>query len=82
MYCLYKIRIQPTLDISNTDVAKYPLISLSILLYQLIQFGQFEILSCLTFTFQLMMSQTTDISKEIFWDQKIYFDISVVWDDL
>ena len=29
-----------------------------------------------------MLFQTTDISKYIFWDQKIYFEISVVWAEL
>ena len=35
------------------------------------------------FTFQLLLPQTTfctDISKSIFWNQKIYFEISVVLD--
>ena len=31
------------------------------------------------FTFQLLLSQTTDISKKIFLDQKIFFEISEVW---
>ena len=34
------------------------------------------------FTFQLLLTQTNDTSKEIFWDQKIYFEISVVWSEL
>ena len=29
-------------------------------------------------TFQQLLSHTTDISKLIFWDQKVYFEISVV----
>ena len=35
-----------------------------------------------SFTIQLFQSQTTDISKWIFWDQKIHFEISAVWDKL
>ena len=34
------------------------------------------------FTFHLLSFQTTDISKEIFWYQKIYFEVSVVWDEV
>ena len=34
------------------------------------------------FTFQLFLSQTNNISKKIFCDKKIYFEISVVWDTL
>ena len=29
-------------------------------------------------TFQPLLSHTTDISKLIFWDKKVYFEISVV----
>ena len=34
------------------------------------------------FTFKFLLSQTADISKLIFWDKKIHFEISVVWNEL
>ena len=34
------------------------------------------------FYIQHPSSQTTDISKELFWDQKVYFSISVICDEL
>ena len=64
--------IRSILDISNNGISKYPLISKNIdLTYFLFLFIS-----------QLLLSQTTDMSKQIFCDQKIYFEISIVWDEL
>lgn len=34
------------------------------------------------FQFERLLFQPTDISKYIFWNQKSYFEVSVVWDDI
>ena len=60
-------KVTSTLDISNTDISMY-------LLYHRIQFEHIQHFNTLP--------QTADISKWIFWDQKFYFEISVVWDEL
>ena len=44
-------------------------------------FGLFEC-KRVKFACQLLLSRTICISKLIFWDQKIYFEISVVWNEL
>ena len=64
----YEHNIQSALLISNTGISKYSLLSKNTV------YTTFLFL----YTFQLLLSKTTDISKEIFWFQKIYFEISVV----
>ena len=59
-----------SLDMSNTDISQYLLISKNVVLTNFLV------------TFLPLVSQTTDISMEIFWDQKIYLEISVVWGKL
>ena len=52
--------------------------AIEVLLYSLISKNTVRaLISCfsLHFTFQLLLSQTTDTWKYIFWDKKIYFEI-------
>ena len=65
-------RLQFAAISSNTDIPKYPLISKNIVWTHFL----------FALTFHLLLSQTTGISKLIFWYQKIYFEISAVWYEL
>lgn len=56
-----------SLDILNVDISNYTHISS----YILVTFPFF-------ISFQFLLSQTIGISMSIFWDQKIYYEISVV----
>ena len=51
------------------------------LIYQSISYVKNRVLthSLILITFQLLLFQTTNISKSIFWDQKICFEILVIW---
>ena len=66
------LHIQSTLYISNNDISKYLLISKNTV----------ETYFLFLFTFLILLSKTVDISKKIFWNQKICIEISVVWYDL
>ena len=59
----YESEIQSTVDVSNTNISNYSLISKNMV----------ETYFLFLFVFQLLLSQTTDISV-----QKFYFEISAV----
>lgn len=74
-----QVKLQSILDISSTDIQ-------SILYYSTISTPQKSLDYFFFFlflhTFQFLLSKTNDISKYIFWNQKISFEIWVVWDKL
>ena len=61
-------KLQSTLDMSNTDILNYPL-------YQRINIGHISYISS---NFNSCHLKLLVPQSKLFWDQKIYFEVSVV----